>query len=781
MKLYRNIPRRFLIVLFSLSFFGSVGHAQGSRRYEHVLIEVPQPYDRIISAITSQGGHVTHQFTYVDGIAADIPVDALDAIRTMIGPASMSKDVNVPAPGSLGSNGSRSPNGSQVGPVVTAKSTSKRTISPSDLQEFASSHPDAYLLNNAGTGIDKLHAKGFTGQGSIVAVIDSGYRPGFTYLDADQSLIGGKDFVGDGRGFSNAGNDGHGTFAAGLISGNGSFVPVEPLRQALSSYAPGALDPTTGELTLLGSAPSAKIYAVRVFGVDASEGAHLSVILEAIQHVIDLRRDYDRSHGARGMKIDVCNLSLGVSTLYAGRDIFDRSVNALLKAGIVPVVSAGNTGPSSLTIASPGSSMSALTVGGITRAANDRILAELKFGPGTGGLYHPSSGTQTSWFSSRGPNADGRLDPDVVASAQGNFAQGYCPDQIFDACDNDLSIASGTSFSAPIVAGIAAVLREAFPNASATEIRNSIIETAQKTQIDDGSLDIDRGNGVPDAFGAYKLIASGKVQDYLPPPSLPDEEVSRNVERNTDLIVFSGNVRLSTGKLKPGQRFDVLYNVEPGTKSVVVSINHFDFSLPLQQQNQFFGGDDLFVNIHSAKTSSIGGNGDYAVGFYTDEYPFLFDDGEFTMNRPDTGIMRITLLGDFINAGRVSADVNIHSIRETLPQVTAAGTILDKKTKTIPVSIPSGVQKVDFLLSREDDWGHYPTSDVDMKIIDPNGNVLLNGNGIQPGATLAGPERATVDNPVSGNWRVVVDGFNIPAGSDKFQLRVMVDGHILSH
>jgi len=781
MKPYRNIPRRLLFVFLSLSLFGSLGHAQGGRRYEHVLIEVPQPYDRIISAITSHGGHVTHQFTYVDGIAADIPIDALDAIRTLIGPASISKDVYVPAPGSIGSNGSRSANGSQIGPVVTAKSKSKRVISSSDLEEFASSHPDAYVLNNAGTGVDKLHAKGFTGEGTIVAVIDSGYRPGFTYLDADQSLIGGKDFVGDGRGFSNVANDGHGTFAAGLISGNGSFLPGEALQRALSSYAPGALDPTTGELTLLGTAPSAKIYAVRVFGVDASVGAPLSVILEAIQHVIDLRRDYDKSHGARGLKIDVCNLSLGVSTLYAGRDILDRSVDALLKAGIIPVVSAGNTGPSSLTIASPGSSMSALTVGGITRAANDRILAELIFGPGTGGLYHPGSGTQTSWFSSRGPNADGRLDPDVVVSAQGNFAQGYCPDQILDACDNDLSIASGTSFSAPIVAGIAAVLREAFPNASATEIRNSIIETAQKTQIDDGSLDIDRGNGVPDAFGAYKLIASGKVQDYLPPPSLPDEEVSRNVERNTDLTVFSGNVRLSTGKLKPGQRFDVLYKVEPGTESVVVSINHFDFSLPLQQQNQFFGGDDLFVNIHSAKTSSIGANGDYAVGFYTDEFPFLFDDGEFTINDPDTGIMRVTLLGDFINAGKVSVDVNIHSVHEILPQVTAAGTILDKKTKTIPVSIPSGVQKAGFLLSWEDDWGHYPTSDIDMTIVDPHGNVFVNGNGSQPGATLAGPERATVENPIPGTWQVVVDGFNIPAGSDKFQLRVTVDGQILSH
>jgi subtilisin family serine protease len=762
-------------------FSGTLAWAQGGRKYEHVLIEAPKPYDALISAIESQGGRVTHQFTYVDVVAADIPAEALNTIRTLVEPATMSKDINVPAPGSIASNGSRSIKGTQIGPVITAKSKSNRTISPTDVQQFASSHPDAYVLNNAGTRIEKLHAKGFTGEGTIVAVIDSGYRPGFSYLDADQSLIGGMDFVGDGLGFSNVANDGHGTFAAGLISGNGSFLPGEALQQALSSYAPSALDPATGELTLLGTAPSARIYAVRVFGADASLGAPLSVILEAIQHVIDLRRDYDRSNGARGLKIDVCNLSFGVTTLFAGRDILDRSVDALLNAGIVPVVSAGNTGPSSLTIASPGSSMSSLTVGGITRPANDRILAELIFGPGTGGLYHPSSGTQTSWFSSRGPNADGRLDPDVVVSAQGNFAQGYCPDQILDACDGDLSVASGTSFSAPIVAGIAAVLRQAFPEASATEIRNSIIESARKNQAGDGSLDIDRGNGVPDAFGAYTLLANGNVSDYLPRPPRTDDEVSRNVELNSDLTVYSGNVQLSSEKLVPGQRFDVLYNVEPGTRSVVVSINNIDFSLPLNQQNQFFGGDDLFVNIHSAKTSSIGANGDYAVGFYTDESPFVFDDTEFTVNDPDTGIMRITLVGDFINAGKVSADVQIHSVQEALPQVTAAGKIRDQKMKTIPVQIPAGVQIANFLLSWEDDWSHYPTSDIDMSIVDPNGNVLVNGSGAQPGATLASPERASVENPTPGTWQVVVDGFSIPAGKDKFELRVTLDGQILSH
>ena len=349
-----------------------------------------------------------------------------------------------------------------------------------------------------------------------MAVIDSGYRPGFSYLDFGGSLIGGKDFVGDGRGFSNPANDGHGTFVAGLISGKGTFSISDTLRTAIQSYAPAALDPVSGDLSLIGAAPAAKIYAVRIFGVDASRGAPLSVVLTAIQHVIDLRKDWDASRGTRGMKIDVCNLSVGFTTLNAGRSLLDRSMDALLAAGILPVVSNGNTGPSSLTVASPGSSPSALSVGGITRAANDRILAELIFGTGTGGMYQPSSGTQTAWFSSRGPTADGRIYPDVVASSLANFAQGYCPIQIQDACDDQLSIASGTSFSAPIVAGIAAVLRQAFPGATATELRNSIIASGRRDQISGNAADIDDGNGIPDAVQAFSLLAAGRVRKRGP-------------------------------------------------------------------------------------------------------------------------------------------------------------------------------------------------------------------------------------------------------------------------
>src|SRR6185436_7690358 len=189
---------------------------------EHILIETNGAGDRIGKAIRAQGGKVTAEFRYADALAADIPADALESIRNLVSPGSISKDVRVPGPRNITADGIRNARESHAGPVVTNRAKSGRPIVPSGLSTFASTHPEAYVLNNLGTRIDRLHAQGFTGKNTIVALIDSGYRPGFPYLDADQSLIGGIDFVGDGNGFSTIANDGHGTVVAGLISGEGS-------------------------------------------------------------------------------------------------------------------------------------------------------------------------------------------------------------------------------------------------------------------------------------------------------------------------------------------------------------------------------------------------------------------------------------------------------------------------------------------------------------------------------------------------------------------------------
>jgi hypothetical protein len=90
-----------------------------------------------------------------------------------------------------------------------------------------------------------------------------------------------------------------------------------------------------------------------------------------------------------------------------------------------------------------------------------------------------------------------------------------------------------------------------------------------------------------------------------------------------------------------------------------------------------------------------------------------------------------------------------------------------------PVAIPSGVKEAEFRLGWREDWGRYPTSDVDMYLVSPGGVVNVSG------ATSNNPEVAVVTNPAAGNWTVVVRGFEIHTGTDKFELRVSLDGKVV--
>jgi hypothetical protein len=770
-----------LIALLLTQALIGFASAQTKRKTQKVLIETGKPYDRIVNAIKARGGKVSWEYKHVDGIAADIPEEAIDDIRALVGSTALDKDLDVPRPTAAGPSRSRA-NGQQFGGVATALTAPSAGVASTSLASFATTYPGAYSLNNAGTRIEKLHALGFTGQGTVVAVIDSGVRPGFSLLTG--SFIGGVDFVDDGApgpagdsptDWKKNSNEGHGTFAAGLISGNATFGVGGVLKDALKMYAPNAL--VNGKLPIIGTAPESQIYVVRVFGDQPGVGASKSTIIAAIQHVIDQRELYDRTNGRQGVKIDVANLSLGISTIAAGRTLMDQSVDAMVRAGIVPVVSVGNVGPAPLTGASPGSAKSALTVGGLSRAANERILNEVFYGTelpdeyyeGLGGDYRPFEGTEIAYFSSRGPHADGRLDPEVVASGVGNIGQGYCPDQILDACFKRLSIASGTSFSAPIVAGIAAALRDAFPNVSATKIRNAIIASGRTAQVADYFDVIDRGNGLPDAWAAYQLLLSGNVDGSLPQDFQPYDLVRRNVEANTDLTVQDRFFSKSFRRLKPGARGEILYDVPPGTERVIVKVRNVAMNGP---QNPFFGGDAMFFYVHSAKTSSIGAFGDYLVE--ADTYFGGEDEVTYELTDPDTGILRIVVNPDTLNAGVVNADVSVEAIHEAWPRATISGSILDAKTKKYTVAVQPNTTRMDFLLTWDHDWAHFPTNDIDLIVCSPEitSEAQCKAEGIKDGATLAGPERVSVANPVEGNWMILVSGFSVPTGSDNFKVRI---------
>jgi hypothetical protein len=224
---------------------------------------------------------------------------------------------------------------------------------------------------------------------------------------------------------------------------------------------------------------------------------------------------------------------------------------------------------------------------------------------------------------------------------------------------------------------------------------------------------------------------------------------------------LKGSVQRHVADLKPAERADFLYQVSSDTNQVKITLSNFGAGAT---QNVLFG-DDLFLAVHSAKTSAHG-EGDYLfVGFVTG--------GTLVFNDPEPGLLRVTVNGDSTNAGLVSADVEITSTKAKSPGSTAKGTIREGQLDTIPVTVAAGTGEAVFTLSWKGDWSRYPTNDLDLLLIDPNGNLHAEG------ATLDSPETFHFATPVAGQWTALVSGFELPGGKDQYELRATADGVLI--
>jgi hypothetical protein len=289
--------------------------------------------------------------------------------------------------------------------------------------------------------------------------------------------------------------------------------------------------------------------------------------------------------------------------------------------------------------------------------------------------------------------------------------------------------------------------------------------SASPELLHDGSTALDRGAGFVNALGAADLLASGGAPDTAPEGGNPNTNVKVNIEQGTSLDVRDGNVEQAFTKLLPGQRHDVLYRVSPNTSQVIVILSEVTPELPAAQQNQLFG-DDVLLAIHTAKTSSIGATGDYAHFLPT-------KGGTFVVNDPELGIMRITVNGDWTNAGRISGKVKIVSLKDPVNKFTQQGKIANAQTIMIPVNVPAGVSSLNFRLGWREDWASFPTNDIDLILVAPDGSVNA------AGATISNPEKVTIANPLAGEWVAMIDGFDVATGDDKYDFRVTVDGQVL--
>ena len=262
---------------------------------------------------------------------------------------------------------------------------------------------------------------------ATIAIVDSGIdasRPEFSgriVANVNLSTLSGNS-PGDGRG--------HGTFVAGIAAGK------------LSGRD--------------GAAPNAKLVSIDV--MDDQGMARTSDVIAAADWILANKAQY-------GIKVANFSLHSSVANSFM-YDPLDKAVERLWFNGVVVVVAAGNYGypdrPSGVPFA-PGNDPFVITVG-----ASD-----------TGTSVSTNDDTSAPW-SAYGYTLDGFAKPDL--SAPGRYMVGPVPvtstlyserpDHIVDTGYMELS---GTSFAAPVVSGIAALVLGAHPTFTPDQVKGALL------------------------------------------------------------------------------------------------------------------------------------------------------------------------------------------------------------------------------------------------------------------------------------------------------------------
>ncbi|HEU5140371.1 MAG TPA: S8 family serine peptidase [Bacillales bacterium] len=382
----------------------------------------------------------------------------------------------------------------------------------------------------------------------VIAVIDTGIDDSHVDLD-EGKVIGWKDFV---NGKSEPYDDnGHGTHVSSIATGEGE-----------------------GNAAYKGVAPGAALVGVKV--LDSRGSGSLSDVTAGINWAVEHQDQYG---------IEILSLSLGTTGCSDGTDMTSDAVNQAVEAGLTVTVAAGNAGPQECTVGSPGAAAKVISVG----AGSDL---------GQGGFF-------LAEFSSRGPTADGRIKPDIFApgykitAADANTGDGYVT-------------YSGTSMATPFTAGVAALMLDANPSLTPSQLKQDIYSTA----VDWGpkGKDIDYGYGRLDAYEAIEAAGGLNGTNIAVPDhvykadSLPGSGSSDSYSFNVDNAKYPVAVTMiipdwqNTFAIFTDPDFDV-YLYGPSGNMVASS------ETTARQETISFNPSK--TGTYRLEVSSYSGNGDY--------------------------------------------------------------------------------------------------------------------------------------------------------------------------
>lgn len=370
---------------------------------------------------------------------------------------------------------------------------------PIDTSEYGASVYQTGLMNG-----QFLHNQNFNGQGMQIAILDGGFSNADEYLAfdslwANNQILGIKDFVDPTSNIFDT-ND-HGMSVLSCIGGN---VPGE----------------------LIGTARKASFWLLRTEDTDSE------YLIEEDNWVVG-------AEFADSVGVDVINTSLGyyvfddltMNHTYADMDgkttRVTRGANIAASRGILVFASAGNEGndPWKYIIA-PSDGDNVIAVG-----------ATNKFG-----FDAP--------FTSFGPASDGDIKPNVSAVGLNTYLQ---------LSTGSLGFANGTSFSSPVMAGMATCLWQANPQASAIDVKNALEQSASLFDNPD-SL---KGYGIPNMELADQILGPSPVLklknenkwSIYPNPVrnyLVLQQGNNRVGEVVEIEIYSVEGRLLNKWIKPG-------------------------------------------------------------------------------------------------------------------------------------------------------------------------------------------------------------------------------------
>ncbi len=412
--------------------------------------------EALARAVTLRGGRIRHTSLFLNAVSAAVPGSSL---RELAGLAGV---LRVQMVGTyFRRTTSRTPSRTELleTPVRLPRDPAVRQAQAAD----TTYGPGGWAFRQL--NIPAVHALGVKGAGVRIAMLDAGFN-------TDQPLMAGAHVI-----------------------GQRDFVYGDTIVKDQPGEAQGEMTHGTGTWSLIAGQVPGRLYGA----------APLADFLLAKTEFTPTETRIEEDHWVAGIEWAIANgaqivsSSLGYLSFDGGFTYTPSQLNgdfavttiaadSAAARGVLVVVAVGNSGsdlagrfvPSSMD--TPADAFSVVSVG-----ATDSLGRE-------------------AGFSSHGPTFDGRIKPEV--SAPGRHV-------IIARRDTGITDSLGTSFSAPLIAGIAALAQSVRGSAPAVELRRGLLMAASHPFTPNDTS----GWGIPDALKLY-AFPTGVVLTGPPPGPL---------------------------------------------------------------------------------------------------------------------------------------------------------------------------------------------------------------------------------------------------------------------